>query len=867
MKKMKRLLVAILSGLTAIACIAGVSACKNSADKNSSEDKAPVDSSVPNTDININFGGNEDPTLGCVHDFSVVYQDKAATCDADGVKVIGCSKCGKQLDKEIIPALGHTYTYVEEKPATCTEAGYEEHITCVTCNQVFRPDYNGGLVKVVAPIEIKATGHTKEDFANVCEKGVKCSVCEEVLESEVKHTMVSAFGTKVEDATLTVHAGFNTLAVNKTAEDGIYYVDDSCVANTVGYEAFKYCSVCYSAWDATKAKDLAWSLLTKTADKMEYLFGAEGKVYSEGYEVIPVEHNMVDAFEVDDEGNVLGIAPDCVTKGITANFKYCKDCSAMPTQAAQGKTLFATVDEWATATVEVDGVKVPVNVVEGYTTVDALGHTWEYEEDGVVKTTYKAGKEATCTTPGATWSATCKRTGCSHKVDSKPIAKYDHKIDGEYAIAVEPTCDKNAICALCEVEIPGSDAKIKATGHKLVEVPDNATNLACGESGWKDMEYCSVCDYVKVTSVQAKPHAWKFYAANYATDTLKTKLAAVTCEFDTGVYNDHYKCTTCNAYGILYGTNIDEVEVSEIWATGGAPKSHTQRDDYEEATCVSASKNFDCAVCGENVADWDVKALGHDYRNEPTCTKDGTCDRCGVVAGSALAHKVDNKVAWVYVTGVAATCEEAGYVGHYECSLCNVKAYKEGNSTYKTEKAINNGGTATVVVNAGIDEGELFYLAPLGHDYVEVAKVLPTCVKVGHEAYEKCTNCGDTVGYDELTTTCASDIKSCADLVPCNCSYLEVTIASKAYVVEAEGYYVLDAETKLPKLVDENTNNAVKAVWKGCGELTENTNKIDCVGHDTNGLCLVCGKEVAHDYQKDADKDGKKECICGKEEE
>ena len=46
MKKMKRLLVAILSGLTAIACIAGVSACKNSADKDSSAEKAVFNRTV-----------------------------------------------------------------------------------------------------------------------------------------------------------------------------------------------------------------------------------------------------------------------------------------------------------------------------------------------------------------------------------------------------------------------------------------------------------------------------------------------------------------------------------------------------------------------------------------------------------------------------------------------------------------------------------------------------------------------------------------------------------------------------------------------------------------------------------------------------
>ncbi len=849
MKKMKRLLVAILSGLTAIACIAGVSACKNSADKGS-EDKAPVESVVPDTNININMGGQQDPTLGCAHEYTEVYT-KAATCEEEGLSVVGCSKCGKQLEVEAtIPELGHTYTLVDSKDPTCTEAGYEFYIKCATCDQVFMPGPSNELEKVAAPIEIPAVGHTEVDFTKVCEKGVMCSVCEEVLESEVEHTMVSAFGTKVEKAALTDHAGFNTLVVNNTAEDGIYYVDDSCVNGTVGYEAFEYCSVCYGAWDATKAKDLAWSLLTDVEDKMNYLFGAEGKVYNEGYKVIAIEHNMVDAFKDADKDGKLDnvIAPTCEVKGITANFQYCKDCSAMPENASipQDKTYFDVVDAWATATKEVNGVKVPVNVVEGYTTVDALGHTWEYEDaDGNIQTTYKAGKEATCTVDGTTWSATCKRDGCSYTKKADKISAFIHdgaksatdkvvSVDFENEKSVLAVCGAQNYCGDCG-EWWGNEGD-----HDLIKVADKAAT--CTEAGWKNMSYCADCDYFEAQySYEAKQHKWEAKAADANT-------VEATCT--TGVKGAHYYCDVCDTYGKASRYGVVECELEDIWTT--AATGHTKAENFEAATCTTAAKNTVCAAC--KVDAFKEAALNHDYTSEPTCLANGKCVRCGEVEGTKLAHK------YVPVDAKPATCYSDGYAEHHVCSECETLFWYDG-VNYLTEVELTDDDQPEVI-EVGIDKGEYLYLPKLVHDYsIEVAEVLSTCKVAGHSAYTQCTLCGDKDGYTEYRlATCASDIKSCADKVACTCAYLEVTLNKTTYVVDDEGYYVLDAETKLPKLVEEGTKDAVEAVWAGCGELTENTNKIDCVGHDTNGLCLVCGKEVAHTYE-----DGK--CtVCKKEE-
>ena len=880
MKKMKRLLVAILSGLTAIACIAGVSACKNSADKNSSEDKAPVESVVPDTNININLGG--DPVV-CVHDYSVVYDEMAPTCDEDGFKDMGCSKCG--VEKRItVKALGHDYA-----DATCTAAG--KCSRCDAAKPVLDHDYadatcTANKTCTVCGEEVENTKlpHTYDENAvATCTQSVDCEVCGEVIKEMVEHDWKSAFGTKMA-------AG--TWATTSYTEEGYGYWAADCTKEAEGYESFEYCDVCFTAAKAVADADLAFYMVMnnteltteeKNAYQMAYYFGS-GLVPTKDYKTINFEHTLVDAFKDADEDGALDVIPaSCAGQGTEGlnNFQYCKVCFAADANAITAADSFADF-EAIFGDKDTDGeyvnawFKVAIVAVPAHTFVDEKGNS-----------TLVNGVTATCATPGSEWYGYC--TACETVINAtagsvganatikdildaataKPINALNHKdAENNYVIGVKPTCDENAKCGLCGETITGTAADIVATGCTWVNVPDNATNLACGESGWRNMKYCSVCGAVEATPVAAVPHNWTFIAKNYTEENLSTKLAAVTCVASTGVHEDYYYCTVCQSFGLLQKGAIVVVDEDATWTRNGAPKNHTKKDDYQPATCLTAASKYECAVCGVDVEDWKVEALGHNYRVAPTCTTNGTCSVCGEVANSALAHRDNLGFTWEAVDGVLATCTSAGYVAHYECSLCNAKAYLD-NSTYKTEKVITSGtGAANVVVKAGVNEGELFYLAPLGHDYKDVAETNSTCTEAGHYAYQVCANCGDIKNYREKSlVTCASSQVSCESKVTCNASHAVITVAGETIIVPVAGDYYFDAEKGVYVFLPEGAElpdgvlarDVVTAVSAGCGAQITNRNVV-AHSYNTNGFCTVCGKECAHKFVEN-------ECtICGKEE-
>ena len=102
-----------------------------------------------------------------------------ATCTEDGELVSTCQSCGTQ-NKEVIPALGHSYSSTATEP-TCTEQGYTEYC-CAICTDQFIDDYT------------EALGHTEEKVPAVAvtcaadgwTEGTKCAKCDVVLRAQEK---------------------------------------------------------------------------------------------------------------------------------------------------------------------------------------------------------------------------------------------------------------------------------------------------------------------------------------------------------------------------------------------------------------------------------------------------------------------------------------------------------------------------------------------------------------------------------------------------------------------------------------------------------------------------------------------------------
>ena len=167
MKKMKRFLVAMLGGLTAIACLAGISACKKDKEEAKVEEQ-------PSYDININM-----PSLDaekCVHDYTVVYFEQIADCfnHVEGYKEMGCSKCGESMI--VYTGYGHDFGDAScTEPASCVLCGEEKNIqlaahkmvaaTCDAPASCSECDYTEG----------EALGH--DWVAATCATDEYCSVC------------------------------------------------------------------------------------------------------------------------------------------------------------------------------------------------------------------------------------------------------------------------------------------------------------------------------------------------------------------------------------------------------------------------------------------------------------------------------------------------------------------------------------------------------------------------------------------------------------------------------------------------------------------------------------------------------------------
>ena len=138
-------------------------------------------------------GATEGEALG--HDI-VVDTAVDATCTTTGLTAgEHCSRCDHKVEQEEVPALGHDYDHITHD-ATCTAAGYVEHI-CAVCDDT----YTDG--------ETEALGHADENGDFKCDR---CST-----------TMLPADGTAltVEQALAVAQLGGSSYTTQKYYITGI----------------------------------------------------------------------------------------------------------------------------------------------------------------------------------------------------------------------------------------------------------------------------------------------------------------------------------------------------------------------------------------------------------------------------------------------------------------------------------------------------------------------------------------------------------------------------------------------------------------------------------------------------------------------
>ena len=184
------------------------------------------------------------PALG--HDFELNPGSTQPTCEKDGSVSYTCSRCN-QTHTVTLPKLNHTWAEQDRKEATCTESGYVDY-KCETCSETYREDIPAlsHLYKktVTAPTCVAqgyttytctrcqdsyvadykpATGHIWNIDAPTCGEGQVCTVCgEKGLPATGAHNMADSVCTVCGQGCNHAYAVQNTVAA--TCTEGGYTV-------------------------------------------------------------------------------------------------------------------------------------------------------------------------------------------------------------------------------------------------------------------------------------------------------------------------------------------------------------------------------------------------------------------------------------------------------------------------------------------------------------------------------------------------------------------------------------------------------------------------------------------------------------------
>lgn len=397
---------------------------------------------------------------------------KNATCLEKGEKTVKCSRCDKTTTVEI-PATGHNYVAGEEVKATCTESGYIPYSCknkdCTSSYRDLTSNPNGHKWNTTAVSETKAT----------CEKDglavYKCQFCEatnEVVTPKFGHSWtewtVSKAPTADEDGEKTrtcLRGCKETVSIPAIGGVTTYKVDFVLDGEIIFTQTVTHLGSATAPVVANKESD----------DNYHYILGWDkdfSRVSSDltvNAVFTPIKHSFGEW--------VTDKTADCKNTGL--RHRVC-DCGYVDEEIiAKTEHSFSEVIEEKAATCTNSGYKVLVCKNCGDTetkTINKLGHSM----------TYHQGYDATCDTDGVARHYSCSRCGKSFedRAGSKELSST--VITRKYHIFIvvpgtAPTCDTDGImdyryCTTCGyTQHPDS---IPATGH--VDANRDNTCDKCG---------------------------------------------------------------------------------------------------------------------------------------------------------------------------------------------------------------------------------------------------------------------------------------------------------------------------------------------------------------------------------------------------
>ena len=633
-----------------------------------------------------------------------------------------------------------TYTYVVRKhPASCTTAGYDEHI----CQEWGGMNYNDNYV---AP-----TGHdwgagvvTKQ--ATYFEKGSITYTCKTCGETKVEETpeLDKTYHIKEVIAPTCTSEGYTIYECNEVP--GLTYKgeytaklphswDDGVVTKAAtiyekGVKTFT-CTVC----GETRTEDIP--VLDKTWHKGETVAPT---CTEQGYtvyicdqdETLTEKRDYTDALGHDYDDGVITTEPTCTTEGVKTY--TCKRDGATKTE-----TVDALGHDWdagkvtKAATCTEDGVFTFTCTrcdTTDTATIPATGHKWD---DGTITV------EPTCETDGEK-TYKCTNDGCAKTKTEKVDALGHDWGDGE--VTTPATCTADGVLTyICKHDSSHTKTEaIPALGHAFAETGTVTKAATCEEDGV--MTYpCTHdgCTEAKTEVIPALGHDWNdgevTTPATCETDGVKT----YTCKNDAS----HTKTETIAKLGHKW--DAGKVTIEPTYESDGTMTFTCQNDKTHTYTETIPAKKYTFTV---TVVD-------------PTCTEQGyTLHTCNQNAEKSYKDNYTDALGHDYKEVITpATCKDAGKVENV-CQRCNdTKLVKE---LPVTEDHQWNDGVVTKAATC-TEAGEKLYTCTVcnktkaetieatGHDWNETTTPA-TCGKAG-SVDRTCKTCGTTEHVKDLPAT------------------------------------------------------------------------------------------------------------------
>ena len=598
-----------------------------------------------------------------------------------------CTKCG------YFKAHSSCYEYVQEKEATCTEAGNKAYTHCSVCDKYYVDEFDeetwqNVTIEITDPAELiipKKAHEFPDEWQTkaqaTCEEyGIKIRKCNNCDKTE--YEVLAPLGHNLEH----FEAYAPTCYMNGEKESwrcticDKEFADETCVIE-VGMNHFdnwqEYIYIAplghtYGEWVVTKNPTT-----TEKGEKKHTCIRCDAYETEEIPE-IECEHSLT---------KIDAVAPTCTENG-HSDYWYCSLC----------ENYFA--DE--------DGL-MPTTLEE--TVIEATGHSaseWIITKNP--SCTEKGSKHIICTV-------------CNAELEVEEIDVVDHIIS-DWIVVKEATCteigSKHKVCTMCNVEMETAD--IDALGH---DYQTTVVAPTCTEKGYTD-HVCSRCkDSIKDTYVDELGHNYDDGVVTPAT-CIAQGYTTYTCERCGHSYKDNY----VDVSGHNYGEGI----VTAPTCSAAGFTTHT------------------CTVCGESYKDNFVSAMGHTFGDwtiitQATCTVNGEetreCSVCHYVETKLIVGTHDYKAV---VT--QATCATDGFTT-YTCSVCEhsyidsyVGALGHDYVATVTDATCTAAGYTTHVCtrcqNTYVDE----YVSALGHDY-DAVLTKATCTEAGYTTYT-CAHCDDS---------------------------------------------------------------------------------------------------------------------------